>query len=524
MIPVQSDAYVLLLVIAAGLGISLAIYIMRHKGIAGGRLVGMILLLAAWYALTYAFELVSLSMEARLFWIKAEYVAIVSFLPVLLIFSLRFSGLTRYLKVPLYLALLVEPLLTLAMIWTTPAHTWYYQSYSLVITGTHFKWSVVYGPGFWAHTLYSALLFAVCMVIFIRKMFHSSQAHRRQAGVVLLGICLTGLGTVVYTARLGWLVYDQTPLLGLLSGGIIAWFVVRSRFFEFSPIALEAVLHSMGDGVILLDLRSRILRLNPAAEQILGRTTTEAELLLLETVLPEMAGRFTTLAVGDDASLELELGPAAARRVYLVRVSAIREGRHHIAGRLLLLHDITERKEAQERLRQLAIHDPLTGLYNRYHLPEALETAQSQAAQSCTPLSVIMLDLDHFKAMNTRYGHLNVDLLLVEFGKLVRDFLSDGEVALRYGGDEFVLILPNATLEQAAERARLLQDQVRRLVVPLDEQHAIQNLTLSIGIAGWPQHGSTFSELLQSADTALFRAKEKRDEVVIAPPPSAISR
>jgi diguanylate cyclase (GGDEF)-like protein/PAS domain S-box-containing protein len=679
------------LVISAGLGISLAIYIMRHKGITGVRLVGMILLLAAWYALTYAFELVSLSIEARLFWIKAEYVSIVSFLPVLLIFSLRFSGLTRYLKVPLYLVLLVEPAITLAMIWTTPAHTWYYQSYSLVISGAHFQWSVVYGPAFWAHTLYSALLFAVCMVIFIRKMFYSNRAQRRQAGIVLLGICLTGLGTLLYTARIGSPGYDQTPLLGLLSGGIIAWFVVRSRFFEFSPIALEAVLHSMGDGVILLDLRNRILRLNPAAEQILGWKTVQAELQPLEMALPEMAGKFTALAPGNDASLEMELGTEAARRVYVVSVSVVREGRGSIAGRLLLLHDITERKETQDRLheartqlaqrvhelelrtrqitlltelssglqacqrsedayrligqfagllfsqtsgylmilapdgnqllpragwgeplpepqpypvedcwalcngqihlarttsptrlcrhirdprlagslcvpvlaegevigvvnllvfgdhfevvetqihlamamaeqiglalsnlqlrdhlRQQAIHDPLTGLYNRYHLPEALETAQAQTTQAHTPLSVIMLDLDHFKAMNTRYGHLNVDLLLVEFGKLVRDFLSNGEVALRYGGDEFVLILPGTTLDQAAARARQLQDRVRQLVVPLDDQRSIRNLTLSIGIAGWPRHGSTFSALLQSADTALFRAKEKRDDVVIA--------
>lgn len=86
---------------------------------------------------------------------------------------------------------------------------------------------------------------------------------------------------------------------------------------------------------------------------------------------------------------------------------------------------------------------------------------------------------------------------------------------MRYGGDEFVLILPGATLQQAAQRAEQFKRKVRQLVVYVGDQ-SIQNVTLSIGIAGWPMHGVTFTELLKAADKALFRAKEVRDHIIIA--------
>ena len=166
-------------------------------------------------------------------------------------------------------------------------------------------------------------------------------------------------------------------------------------------------------------------------------------------------------------------------------------------------------------LREQAIHDPLTGLYNRYHLREALEQELNEAQKNGAPVSVVMIDLDYFKSLNTRYGHLNVDTLLGEFGRLMLSFTHKREVALRYGGDEFVLLMPETSVEQAAVRAEQFKRRVRQLVVPLGDQ-TIENLTLSIGIAGWPQHGSTFSELLKAADAALFRAKEFRDTVMIA--------
>jgi diguanylate cyclase (GGDEF)-like protein len=171
--------------------------------------------------------------------------------------------------------------------------------------------------------------------------------------------------------------------------------------------------------------------------------------------------------------------------------------------------------QLRNNLREQAIRDPLTSLYNRYYLRQSLENALGLAEQTQRPLAVIMIDLDHFKEMNTRYGHLNVDALLNEFGKVMRDFTTNGEVALRYGGDEFVLILPDASLEQARERAEQFRHRVRQLVVHLGGQ-SIQNLTLSIGIAGWPKHGRTYDELLRAADAAMFLAKEQRDRVVIA--------
>jgi diguanylate cyclase (GGDEF)-like protein/PAS domain S-box-containing protein len=172
----------------------------------------------------------------------------------------------------------------------------------------------------------------------------------------------------------------------------------------------------------------------------------------------------------------------------------------------------------QESLRDQAIRDPLTGLFNRRYMEESLEREMRRAARRGTPLGVLMLDIDHFKRFNDTFGHAAGDTALREIGRLLQDHTRGEDIACRYGGEEFTLILLDATATDTLDRSRVLREEASRLRLEHGRQ-SLGTVTVSIGVAVYPEHGNTVDEILRAADEALYRAKDEgRDRVVVATP------
>lgn len=170
----------------------------------------------------------------------------------------------------------------------------------------------------------------------------------------------------------------------------------------------------------------------------------------------------------------------------------------------------------REALRHQSICDPLTSLYNRRYLEETLERELSRSARGDTPVSLLVFDVDHFKRFDDTFGHDAGDTVLRELGGLVRDQLRGGDIACRYGGEEFVVVLPGASLEVAESRAEALRAAVKRLELA-HRNASLGTVSLSIEVAAFPQHGATGEALIRAADEALYRAKRAgRDRVVTA--------
>jgi diguanylate cyclase (GGDEF)-like protein len=171
--------------------------------------------------------------------------------------------------------------------------------------------------------------------------------------------------------------------------------------------------------------------------------------------------------------------------------------------------------ELREDLRRQAVRDPLTGLFNRRHMEEALHREVRRAVRNRRPLGLLMADLDQFKRFNDAHGHDAGDALLRAFANLLRSEFRAEDIACRYGGEEFLIILPDTPLQVARSRAEQLRESVKRLGV----QRAGKSvpITLSVGLAAFPEHGSDREELLRRADQALYQAKHLgRDRVVVA--------
>ncbi len=169
----------------------------------------------------------------------------------------------------------------------------------------------------------------------------------------------------------------------------------------------------------------------------------------------------------------------------------------------------------RQALRNQSIRDPLTGLFNRRYLEESLERELCRAIRKQRPLGMILLDLDHFKGFNDTFGHEAGDTLLREMGHFLQGRTRREDIACRYGGEEFMLILPEAWLDVTQERAEQLREEIKRLNVHYRGQ-VLGAITLSLGVAVYPQHGPTASSLLRVADSALYRAKAAgRDRVFV---------
>jgi diguanylate cyclase (GGDEF)-like protein/PAS domain S-box-containing protein len=175
----------------------------------------------------------------------------------------------------------------------------------------------------------------------------------------------------------------------------------------------------------------------------------------------------------------------------------------------------------RERLLAEATRDPLTGLFNRRYLDDFLERELSNAIRKSRPIGVVMMDIDRFKEFNDAFGHDTGDAVLKALGDHLMKFIRRGDLACRYGGEEFTLVLPDALLEDTRRRAEELRASVQQLVIAYGNR-TMRRVTLSLGVAAYPEQGSTPSELLRAADAALLRAKEEgRDRVLVGQVASA---
>lgn len=305
----------------------------------------------------------------------------------------------------------------------------------------------------------------------------------------------------------------------------------------------QAAFDKAGVGIVLMDAECRFLNANQHWLDMFGYRAEELRALRHHD-LPQYRDPFRF----EDrmaALLRGEIEQYRAEKCYVSKaglpfwgdlsVSALRDPQ---GGPLLIigfLLDITARKRAeeqlheandllemrllenlelQEQLSELAVRDALTGIFNRRYMEETLRRELSRTARECIPLSVVLMDIDHFKQLNDAHGHLAGDEMLKAMaGMLTRQMRSE-DVACRYGGEEFVAILPGAPLEVAAQRAESWRAAFAALAVKHGEN--VLSGTLSLGVSEFPRHGTSADELLAQADGALYLAKRSgRNRVMV---------
>ena len=298
---------------------------------------------------------------------------------------------------------------------------------------------------------------------------------------------------------------------------------------EESELRYRRLFESAQDGILILEADTgAIIDVNPFLIKLLGYTRDE----FISKKLWEM-GAFKDIKASKNAFLALQQNeyirykdlPLKTKSGKLIQVEFV--SNVYMAGKDKVIQcnvrDITERRVAQMALikskmlfREQSVRDHLTGLYNRRYMEEALNRELYRALRKSLSLSVIMLDVDGFKLFNDTYGHATGDVILHELGKLLINQTRAEDIACRYGGDEFIIVLPEASREVAAKRAEGISEKVKLMRVKF-EGRTLESLTLSLGVAVFPEDGATSATLLKAVDEALFRAKrEGRNRIALS--------
>lgn len=293
-------------------------------------------------------------------------------------------------------------------------------------------------------------------------------------------------------------------------------------------VFLDNILNSsVSMAIIATDGDLRIKYFNPVAERVFDRAAVTVigrcalELLSLEDIAPTTLNEAREVVHREGKCIfPAELKRNGATLYYDGSLSGILDKQNNLVGFVLMLHDVTERRQHEEIIHHLAYHDALTGLPNRVLLNDRLGQALVSAGRNGGRGALMILDLDRFKDINDTLGHSMGDLLLKAVGERLKGILRKSDTVSRMGGDEFVLLLPVITAAESADvtAAKI----VRAFREPFVCGGQTLNVTASIGIADFPDDGTDAETLLKRADIALYRVKEQgRDNYQRYTPPGA---
>jgi len=483
----------------------------------------MLLGMCIW-AVAYALVWDAVPLELKVFWLKIMYLGVVMTPNLFLVFTLQITHQEHRLTFWNIVLLAIEPILMLIIVWAEPRLV--FASIEITIKNGFTVLRAHRGLWFLINTYYSFTLVLYSFYILWICSRHANSFFKRQYRLILFGSIIPFAFSLYAQTKLTALSdLDLTPVTFAISGVIYAYAMFRHQFMDLIPVARGRLIEKMSDGVLVIDEQGRIIDINPAMQNFLeqepdlyiGRNVSEAL-----TVWAENADK---LMGESEAQIELKFSHDPSRYLDL-RVTPLYDDDQRINGRLIVFRDITGRKEVekdlryamdrmqtqlieigilQSQLREQAIRDALTNLFNRRYMEETLERELARAARELYPLCIVMMDIDHFKDVNDTYGHEAGDLILQTLADTVTKQSRQGDFVCRYGGEEFVLVMPNIGIEIATERATELNKVIAALRVPYGRFNLA--ITVSMGLAWYPIHGETKEKLLRASDRALYAAK-----------------
>jgi diguanylate cyclase (GGDEF)-like protein/PAS domain S-box-containing protein len=506
-----------------------ALMLARRQPAPGLRsLVAMLWMLAIW---NFGYAMITLvpSLEAKRFWLQFENIGIL-LLPVFwFLFTVQYTRMDRWLNNGTGLLFFVIPLTTLLFIWSDRWFHFYYSSISPV-SGSIGPLVIERGWWYLISTLHAYGLIMACIIVLVLRAVQYRNIYRRQM-FALLGAALFPISVnIFYQLALSFgsnpmIRVDLTPISFTISAALIAFGVFGLRIFDLVPIARYTVLEHIPEMVVVLDVRDRVLDANTVAQKMLGKHMDEIigkDPLEVFKEWPQLISRYLT-SEGTREQIQI---PGDPPRTLELSIFALYNRFHVVNGRVIVAHDITAHKWLENdlkyandslkiqlveiealraKLQEQAIRDPLTEVYNRRFMAEFLDQELARAERDNYPVSVVIMDMDHFKNFNDNYGHRCGDIVLQAFAKFLLDHTRRSDVVCRYGGEEFVILMPNASAQDGYERVESWRQDFSETAIEYDGMKF--SATFSAGLATFPEHGLTGDAILQAADKALYQSK-----------------
>ena len=471
----------------------------------------------------------------RIFWSKMEYLGFVWASPLCFLFVLSYTNHWKWITKPVLISIAAISIITLVLAWTNEFHGLIWSSFH---PGDPQLNTLVYVHGTWflLYTFIQFCLFCFSVGILFHDLRVQKAPYRQQTVTILAAVLIPAVAGILYTFKISPIPgLDWMPLCTFFTGAIFTWSIQTYRLLDLVPIARDTLVEQMLDGMIVLDGQQRIIDINPSARNMIKGGDAIKPGDPLSSVLPELCPSSEDLKKQSNTRILSLHETSDDHRFVDVRMTLIKGTKTGTNCSLLMLRDITKRKTIEDSLNQAnrelekrineiqilqnqlkeeSIRDPLTRLYNRRYMEDALNREFAHATRDGYPVSIIMADIDHFKKVNDTYGHSAGDEVLIQLSQLFLSNFRVEDIVCRYGGEEFLIVMP----ETSAETAFLRIDGLRRQLENTDLKISAGTIkiTLSAGISVYPEEGSTIEEVVHKADLAMYRAKSEGRNRVIA--------
>jgi diguanylate cyclase (GGDEF)-like protein len=475
------------------------------------------------WSLFYAFHWTTLYRFSEFFWVDMCYLGIVFAPSTLLSFIFCYTNRNTPIVKKIIRQTYLVPVIILFLLWTDPWLGLFYggnpRGGSAAVVGR--------GIGFWLAIGWSYVLMTIAIVDILHAYVTYPKHYRGQTTLILLGTTFPVILNIISIA--GWLDlpdFDITPTALSVTGVAFALAILSQGLLDLMPVDRGFVFETHRDYIAILNTQKRVVDVNRNFHKLFPHNTSDcigAYFYELRSAYPELP---QPKFFSKEEHYEFSLTHLPEKYLEMI-IYPIKQTPDEITGYVLTIRDVTvqnkanqalliayeklekqlaENKNLQEKLREESIRDPLTNLYNRRYFYEALSRELQRAERDGQTVGIIMLDIDHFKRINDTYGHDAGDTVLRAVGAFLQHNTRGADIACRYGGEELTLVLPGASLADTQQRAEVLRAGIQALVVQHNGQ-ALAQVTISLGVAVFPEHSVLADDIIRAADQALYQAK-----------------
>ena len=483
-------------------------------------MLSLALLAITGWLISSTLELIATTDQATIFIAKLSYLFILSAPIFLLGFALEYTGKQKWISYPRFILFWIIPIITFFLVQTNGLHGLIWFNYSVVPVNQDLQVLRInsYGSWFWLQAAFNYSLITAGVIVISNQYFRSNILYRKQMGWLILGAVFPLIFNLIYILRLiPTLKKDFSPLAFAFASLAFAIGIFRHRLLDIMPIARNTIIENMEEGVIVLDTEGRMIDINPVARRLLF--PSDQETTGIGASLTDYFPTATPSLAQDDQKnrgFEFSIERNKSKRLFEGKLSSLRDFQNKCIGYLLILQDVTEQKKLYQKIELLASTDTLTDLNNRRHLFALGEKEVDRAKRYKYPISLLIIDIDLFKEINDTHGHVVGDQILKQFSFFLQSTLRSVDIIGRYGGDEFIVILPKTSLKTAHITAL-------RLCCTIDNNSFSTeageiHFTLIIGLSSENNvtHNTDLYALLERADHALYLAKSRgRNQVAI---------
>lgn len=476
-----------------------------RRRIRGAAILILLMLAFAEWNFCLGFEYASMTRGLDILWSKIAYIGTVSAPLLFLIFAIQYTEDAQSISPGLMRILWIIPVITLGMAFTNEYHGLLWSAVLPNPDKYPVRFLYYHGIWFWIAVIYFYLCLIIGTILLVFDAIRQQHVYRQQAIAILFAVPIPWIANILYISGNSPLPgVDLSPLCFSIAGIIFALGIYRFQLLNLLPIARSRIIEELQDGLIVLDSRDRIVDMNPMACKMLEQDEQTSLGKLAKDVFPDFS-RYLELPE-EQAEIRLK---DHSRDWLELRVSSIMDSSGLQTGRILILRDISGRKKVEEELKaksreleKLAITDVLTGLNNRRYANQVFELEMERSNQNGLPLSIGLLDIDRFKKINDKFGHIAGDEILKEIANMLFSSTRYMDMVARMGGDEFFLLFKNTDLKAATHAMERLRQRVANRKFP----GVPYSITFSAGVI-LCQKNESADEAIHRVDKLLYQAK-----------------